>query len=408
MPSIARQIGACECVYEGWISGLYEALTDKDDIQLAVVAPIDCRAGYEKIQVKEGCFYGYASSIAGCQKELLTVFKKVIADFEPDVVHIFGTEQIHSLAMVEAYSAPDRTLIHLQGLVSYIAKHFNAFLPSSIVKRKTLYEIYRKNNIEEQQKRFLTAGENEVKCIKAAKYITGRTEWDYACVKLINPNVEYFHISELLRTPFYCDKKWKYENCEPHSVFMSQGSYPLKGLHIAIEAIAHIKNRYDDVKLYVAGRNILDTTNSFKKKITQGSYSRYLQSLIQRYKLENTIFFLGDLDAEKMLERYLLANVYILPSVIENSPNSLGEAMMLGVPAVASFTGGIPSMVEHGKTGYLYQSDAAYMLQYYIEKIFESKDLEQMSEEERISAQKRFDRKTVIEGLSRAYTQMTI
>ena len=50
-----------------------------------------------------------------------------------------------------------------------------------------------------------------------------------------------------------------------------------------------------------------------------------------------------------MKKEYLKANVYVLPSSVENSPNSLGEAMLLGVPCIASYAGGIPSMAEDKK-----------------------------------------------------------
>jgi glycosyltransferase involved in cell wall biosynthesis len=42
-----------------------------------------------------------------------------------------------------------------------------------------------------------------------------------------------------------------------------------------------------------------------------------------------------------------------LPSANENSPNTLAEAMVSGLPVIATSVGGIPSMVEHGKTGWL-------------------------------------------------------
>ena len=51
----------------------------------------------------------------------------------------------------------------------------------------------------------------------------------------------------------------------------------------------------------------------------------------------------------------LFANSHIFhSSYIENSPNSVGEAQMVGVPVVASRVGGTDSMVEHGKTGFMY------------------------------------------------------
>ena len=66
------------------------------------------------------------------------------------------------------------------------------------------------------------------------------------------------------------------------------------------------------------------------------------------------IRYTGPLDASAMRQAYLEADVFLLPSSCENSPNSLGEAMLLGLPCVAAAVGWIPSMLEDGREGYLY------------------------------------------------------
>ena len=66
------------------------------------------------------------------------------------------------------------------------------------------------------------------------------------------------------------------------------------------------------------------------------------------------IRYTGPLDAAAMRQAYLEADAFLLPSGCENSPNSLGEAMLLGLPCVASAVGGIPSMLANGTEGLLY------------------------------------------------------
>ena len=58
-----------------------------------------------------------------------------------------------------------------------------------------------------------------------------------------------------------------------------------------------------------------------------------------------------------MCRQYLASSLYLLCSSIENSPNSLGEAMLLGMPCVAADMGGVSSMLEHGREGLLYPAD---------------------------------------------------
>lgn len=76
-----------------------------------------------------------------------------------------------------------------------------------------------------------------------------------------------------------------------------------------------------------------------------------------------------------MLERLLKTHVFLLPSAIENSSNSLGEAMLLGMPCVASNSGGTQDILEHKKEGYLYPYTEPAMCAEYISKIFENDEL---------------------------------
>lgn len=60
--------------------------------------------------------------------------------------------------------------------------------------------------------------------------------------------------------------------------------------------------------------------------------------------------------------RLLKSNIFICPSSIENSPNSLGEAQLLGVPCIASFVGGIPDMIPSKACGSMYRFEEIEML----------------------------------------------
>lgn len=54
-----------------------------------------------------------------------------------------------------------------------------------------------------------------------------------------------------------------------------------------------------------------------------------------------------------MAEIYSMADVYITPSVEDNLPNTIMEAMACGTPCVAFNTGGIPDLIDHQQNGYL-------------------------------------------------------
>ena len=129
--------------------------------------------------------------------------------------------------------------------------------------------------------------------------------------------------------------------------------------------------------------------------------------LIEKNDVKENVIFTGLLNEKQMIERNLKSHVFVCPSSIENSPNSVGEAMLLGVPVVSSYVGGIPDMLEHDKEGYLYQSDSHNMLAYYVSKIFTdtNKTLE-MSKNAQIKASKTHNPETNTNRLMTIYKEI--
>jgi glycosyltransferase involved in cell wall biosynthesis len=210
----------------------------------------------------------------------------------------------------------------------------------------------------------------EQKSIETVKFIVGRTSFDSAYTKLLNPKALYFHCGEILRSSFYSNS-WVANERKDKVIFVSQASYPVKGFHLAIESLAIVKKFFPGIKLRVAGLNIYKDLKLIDKlKISY--YGKYINARIKHLGLGENIEFLGELNESEMLLHYLDADVFLSPSTIENSSNSLGEAMSLGLPCVASYVGGTPDLVKHGENGFLYQSDAPYMCAFYIVEILKS------------------------------------
>jgi len=81
--------------------------------------------------------------------------------------------------------------------------------------------------------------------------------------------------------------------------------------------------------------------------------------------------------------------------------------MILGVPCVASYVGGVPDMLKHGEEGFIYQTDAPYMLAHYVCEIFENEDLAlSFSKEAREHALKTHDRETNTKRLIEIYNSI--
>ena len=200
----------------------------------------------------------------------------------------------------------------------------------------------RHDSILAQQKQYTQRGEFEIQALRKLGHVIGRTEWDRKNALEINPNVQYHHCGETLRDVFYTDQ-WAYSRCRKHRIFASSCAYPVKGFHILLEALAIVRKEYPDAEVTVTGRPF--AAADLKSRMRRNGYEKYLSSLVKRNKLENAVHFLGHLSAQDMKQAYLDANVFVLSSTMENSPNALGEAMLLGLPCVAAEVGGVSSLI---------------------------------------------------------------
>lgn len=337
-------------------------------------------------------------------KSIEKYIETVMNFYQPEIVHIWGTEYPHSLAVTKICREKNLNfVISIQGVINDIARHYTQGLPTKTVYNLTLRDFIRKDNVYMQKKNFLSRGKFEIETIKLAKNIIGRTDYDYSCIKSVNPNVAYHFCNECLRDCFYEGKKWDIEKIERLSIFISQAYYPIKGFHYFLEALPIIKSKFSNVKVYVGGgMNIFPKTVNDKFK--QESYTKYLREKIEKYNLSDSLIFLDSLNSNQMKERMLSSHVFVSPSLIENSSNSIGEAMILGVPIVSSYVGGVSSMLKHKESGLLYPVDQPNMLAEYIIEIFKNdKYANKLSENAKKNAKKLFDLSNNTKNLMEIY-----
>lgn len=126
-----------------------------------------------------------------------------------------------------------------------------------------------------------------------------------------------------------------------HPAILFVGSFgKIKGLDILIEAIPFLIKRYKNIKLYVAGSGARD--DELKK---------YVESL----KIEDNVKFLGYISGSNKHYYFKNSDIFVIPSLSDSFPTSLLEAMVMKVPVVASNVGGIPFIIEDGKSGLLFE-----------------------------------------------------
>jgi len=387
LPFIAKSLGQKIVIKEGWLSGLASKLMadqERNDVTLAICFPESESRMFVKgdtaLFVKDRAqgidYYIFREDTvhpehydAGMEESL----GAVIQDFEPDIIHIFGTEYPHTLACVKAFHRPARTLIGIQGLCSAIAEVYMADLPYSVQRKKTFRDILKKDGLFDQQAKFVKRGTYEKEALSMAGHVTGRTDFDREMTKVLAPDAKYHFMNETLRTEFYSDE-WKIDQVERYSIFLSQGNYPIKGLHYVLDILPELVEEFEETVVYVAG-DVITANDSIRDKIKLSGYGRFLLNQIRRSRMQDHVRFVGKLQADQMCARFLKTHVFLCPSAIENSPNSVGEAMLLGVPVVAANVGGVHNLVNDGKDGFLYPKDKPKRMKDSILRIFEDDKL---------------------------------
>ena len=352
----------------GWMLGAAQALLEKENVNLYVASVSSKVSDLVKLGGKRITYYVLPMG-KGNQRvnnAYAPYWKQVQQEVQPDVVHIHGTEYSHGHAYMKACSC-DNVVISIQGLTSAYYYYYYGMTKGDVYKNLTFRDIVR-GTVIKGQKLFKQRGEYEKDMIRMAKHIIGRTSWDRARSWAINPDAAYHFCNETLRSDFYDGSVWDYNKCTKHSIFLSQAGYPIKGLHQVLKAMPIILRHYPDTKIRIAGADITKS-GSWSEKLRLSGYGLYIKRLIKKYHLEDKVTFTGNLNGAEMKQEYLCSNVFVCPSTIENSPNSLGEAQILGVPCVASYVGGIADMMK-GNEDSLYRFEEIEMLAEKVCRVF--------------------------------------
>jgi len=367
-------------VLGGWVESMIGQLRTAENLQLAVV----CKAGAGQnfsVEAEGVKYYGLPYSSRTKPEELENGCGRILDEFRPDLIQIEGTEFPHAKAMMTAGKARAiPTIVSMQGILGGQYQYQCGQLPiDDMMWSRSMTDIFTAWMLHLRKRVwFKPRMKPEREIISEAEYILGRTTWDRAHTYAINPDAKYYTCSRILREPFYTEK-WSPDRMERHSIYVGNGYLALKGLHFVIMALPQLIREYPDVKLYVAGYKPF--TEGDRRPFYKRGYGLYLQKLIRKLGVAEHIEFTGPLKAGEVAERLAHVNVYVLPSAIENSPNTLGEAMMVGTPSTAAYVGGVPDMAEDGKESLLYRNDDPTMLAWNIKRIFDDDRLALMLSE---------------------------
>ncbi len=127
-----------------------------------------------------------------------------------------------------------------------------------------------------------------------------------------------------------------------------------------------------------------------------------IKNFCSQHKLRDDVIYMGKIDrVESILP---VADCVFLPSYMESFGMALLEAMSCAVPTVSSNVGGIPELVEHGKSGYYADPDDHELMAEYIVSICQSDSLaHQMGQEGRAIAETKFNQQDKVKQYVECY-----
>lgn len=388
----------------GWLYSSVKALiAELPDIKMGVMIPSNHKS-LEIYEVEDITYYLVpSSSINHTDKNQIKASREVIAHFNPNLIHIHGTEYSLAQAVCIANDKQVRVLANIQGLAGPYIRYADGGLSlSDKLLNLTPLDFYRGTFLLDIKRKFKHRAACENYVLTHITDIIGRTQWDHDHVLAINPQLQYHFMNETLRDSFYKEPVWTYESCRRHTIFVSNSAAPLKGAHQVLRALPLILREYPDTVVNFCGSSVMN--NDIKTILHFQGYHLFLRRMVQKLQLQNHVRFLGTLSEDQMKQAFLDAHVYVMPSSIENSPNSLCEAQILGVPVVAAYCGGTPTLVQDEVTGYLYRYEEVEMLAQCIIRLFRSEDYSNISNNERNIAKIRHSVTKNAQRLKEIYT----
>ncbi|NND06794.1 MAG: glycosyltransferase family 4 protein [Saprospiraceae bacterium] len=273
---------------------------------------------------------------------------RIAHEFKPDIVTFFGTETPYPLSIPQLHCPH---LIWFQGnLTVYQKKWHVGISPIQSLLGASFKDLVVGHSYQHYYQLYRHYVAREKKIFALSQNFLGRTDWDRRLVSMMAPHAQYFHGEEAMRPAFFT-KAWNKGRDEHKVTLVSTFRDSLyKGLETAMEAFVLL----NQVASPIVKWKIIGVASD-------SSYARTCRKSVG-FKGDENFQLLGLKSAEELATELIDADIFVHPSHIDNSPNSLCEAMLLGVPCVSTNVGGIPSLLKNGIDGLLVQDGDPFAL----------------------------------------------
>ena len=331
------------------------------------------------------------------KESFMDTFLEVINDYQPDIIQVFGTER--EFSQVQEFTTIP-VVIHIQG---FLNPCLNSYFPSGQSSLNFLFnhKWFFRNIIGYSPaffvKKFNRQAKREKEFLMKARFVMGRTKWDKLITDLYNPSIKYFHVDEVLRPEFYsADHPSTTSKSKKIRIISTLSATVYKGIDVVLKTASKLKElgsiEFEWLIIGINSNDILFRHFERTERINHG---------------DTNIICVGRKNSEELIDIMKTADIFVHPSYIDNSPNSVCEAQMLGLPVIACDVGGVSSIVKRGETGILVPSNGIFEICTTILEFSQNPEkFHIIGKKAKESATIRHDKRRILTALIKTYQQI--
>jgi len=360
-----------------WIVTLSNALSEKPEIDLHILSLFtnisnsfvarENNITFHCLKTSHTIPFIYKGINGKIPLDVFTNFRKdrktllnELHEISPDIVHAHGTETPYAISALES-GYPH--LISLQGIISELVK----LSPNYRYKKLAAIEI-----------EVICRGENFV----------AKTDFIRRLVQGMNSRAAIYPIDNIVNPVFFQVSR---NGAIQKSIVFAGSITPSKGAKELILAFAKFAQEYPDYQLEMIGGG-------------SPAYISELKTIAVTSNVSDKIHWHGLISHWQMAEIFSKAKLLVFPSKMDTSPNIVAEAMVSGLPVIASNVGGIPDMISHNHTGYLVEKPDPQLIYSALKTVLQNNDLyTRISQNALKTARSRFSESHNVEKVINAY-----
>lgn len=309
-----------------WITALIREFQKRADIELHIVTPLSKIAKGVDFSENGVHFHLLPSGVPLLGKpfppwapfHLLTGYrglrrkiKGILDRIRPDIVHLHGTENNYSPAILDV-TVP--SVVSIQGLA------------------------HNRKDSGMRSWRIEKAVRLEAEIFRTQSHFIVRLPSMENLIREYNPGAKIFHSNYPLNPDVF---EFRQESGPEVDIIYAARITPEKGIEDLLAALEIAKREWRPLSAQLIGS-------------CASEYRSYLANKISQAGLENEVRFVGYLKVQRDVFRHMKnSKIFVLPTHFDITPGSLLESMALGVPVIAYDVGGLSTLIESGKNGLL-------------------------------------------------------